>query len=444
MNTPANTQGGNINAPATPVGGPSPLPPGPSPEAQVAYDARWKRIMDCVALKQPDRMPVTLYCFNWLAKYGGVSHRELMYDMEKAARIAEQAILEFQPDGTCPFVTQVAWGPSAEAVGLKNYRWAGHGVGDDQSYQYIDKEYVTVKDYDDFLDDPTAFHMKTFLPRIATSFEGLANMPSLPTLSGFRALSVIAGFARPEVKESLQKIVAAAEEVVRLGKRGEQFNHRIKALGYPMIYGATTLCAYDLVADFWRGATGMMKDIFRHKDKMLEVLDRVTGFQETRAVTDGKASGNPIVFLPIHWAPDAFMSQEQFETLWWPSCRRLMMTLIDHDLIPMVLWEHDCTKRLEAIADIPAGECIYFFERADNLIRAHEIMGNQVALRGGLSASLMTTGTPDAIDAEVRKLVEKVWNRGGKLILDCGIGIPDEAPVDNVRAMFAAARKYAG
>ena len=26
-----------------------------------AYDARWKRIMDCVELKQPDRMPVVLY-----------------------------------------------------------------------------------------------------------------------------------------------------------------------------------------------------------------------------------------------------------------------------------------------------------------------------------------------------------------------------------------------
>ena len=38
----------------------------------------------------------------------------------------------------------------------------------------------------------------------------------------------------------------------------------------------------------------------------------------------------------------------------------------------------------------------------------------------------------------VKDIVEKVWNKGGKLMLDCGIGIPDETPVQNVRAMFDA------
>ena len=33
-----------------------------TPEAKAAYDARWQRIMDCVALKQPDRMPVSMFC----------------------------------------------------------------------------------------------------------------------------------------------------------------------------------------------------------------------------------------------------------------------------------------------------------------------------------------------------------------------------------------------
>ena len=27
-----------------------------TPEAKAAYDARWKRVMDCVALQQPDRI----------------------------------------------------------------------------------------------------------------------------------------------------------------------------------------------------------------------------------------------------------------------------------------------------------------------------------------------------------------------------------------------------
>ena len=57
---------------------------------------------------------------------------------------------------------------------------------------------------------------------------------------------------------------------------------------------------------------------------------------------------------------------------------------------------------------------------------------------------MLTTGTPQDVDAAVKHLVDKVWNQGGKLILDGAFGIPDETPVANVRAMFDAARKYAG
>jgi uroporphyrinogen-III decarboxylase len=35
-----------------------------------------------------------------------------------------------------------------------------------------------------------------------------------------------------------------------------------------------------------------------------------------------------------------------------------------------------------------------------------------------------------------------VFHKGGKLTLDGAFGVPDETPVENVRAMFAAAKKY--
>ena len=59
-----------------------------------------------------------------------------------------------------------------------------------------------------------------------------------------------------------------------------------------------------------------------------------------------------------------------------------------------------------------------------------------------ISPSLLTTGKPDEVDAAVRHLAENVFHKGGKLILDAAFGIPDETPVENARAMYAAARKY--
>ncbi|MCB1545955.1 MAG: hypothetical protein KDJ30_17245, partial [Rhodoblastus sp.] len=144
-----------------------------------------------------------------------------------------------------------------------------------------------------------------------------------------------------------------------------------------------------------------------------------------------------------HWAPDAFMSQDQFKTYWWPSFRQMMLDLIAEDLIPMPMWESDCTKRLEIIQDIPKGKAIYWFERAD-IVKAREVLGDTVALRGNVSPSILTTGKPEDVDAAVKYIVDNVWNKGGRIILDAAFGLPDETPVENVRAMFRAARKYAG
>jgi uroporphyrinogen-III decarboxylase len=119
-----------------------------------------------------------------------------------------------------------------------------------------------------------------------------------------------------------------------------------------------------------------------------------------------------------------------------------MINLIDAGIIPMPLWEADCTKRLETIRDIPPGKCIYWFERTD-MVKAFEVLGDVVALRGNISPSLLTTGTPDEVDAAVRHLADNVFHKGGKLILDAAFGLPDETPVENARAMYRAARKYA-
>lgn len=412
-------------------------------EAKARHDQRLQRILDCVALKQPDRMPVPFYATFWLAKYGGISCRELMYDYEQHRAISERAVREFDPDATAPLVMISGMGRALEAIGFKQLQWPGHGVRDDQPFQYLDREYMTADEYDEFIFDPTGFYLQKYLPRVAEAFEGFDQLPVFPGLHYFRLVNGIRPFARPAVRESFEKLVRAAEESERFFQHNVAFNQRMASLGYPLMNGINAVSPYDFIADYFRGATGMMKDLYRKKDKLLELLDKASVFLTRQTVATAKASGHPIVMIPIHWAPDAFMSPKQFETFWWPPFRKMLLGLIEAGLIPMPLWEADCTKRLETIADVPAGKCIYWFERTD-MVTAHRVLGDRVALRGNLGASLMTTGRPEEVDAAVKHLVDNVWKPGGNLILDCAFGIPDETPVENVRAMFAAARRYAG
>jgi uroporphyrinogen-III decarboxylase len=117
-----------------------------------------------------------------------------------------------------------------------------------------------------------------------------------------------------------------------------------------------------------------------------------------------------------------------------------MVKFIDAGLTPMPFWEGDCTARLETIADIPAGKCIYQFESTD-LVKAREILGGTVCIRGGVPASLLIAGTPDEVRAQCKKIIDVVGKDGG-LIMEASVGIPDEAKAENVKAMFEFTQEY--
>lgn len=414
------------------------------PEAKAAFDARWRRFIDLVELRTPDRMPVAFYATFWLAKYGGITCKQLMYDYAGTRALAEKAVLEFEPDVvSAAMVAGVSYGPTLELLDYKPLQWPGHGVGDNQPYQYLDREYMLKDEYDEILGDPTDFYYRKYLPRVAGALEGLADLPYMPGGHYFRLVAGLRAFNKPSVKQAFENLFKAAAEVEAMSQSNAAFGKRITELGYPREAGGISVSPYDMVADYFRGAHAMMTDLYRNKDKLLALLEKARIWLTKMTIDNARAMGHPVVMIPIHWAPDAFMSDKQFKEFYWPPFRQMMVDMIDAGLIPMPLWEADCTKRLEVIRDIPAGKAIYWFERTD-MVKAFEVLGDVVALRGNLSPSMMTTGKPEDVDAAVRHLVENVFNKGGKLLLDCAFGIPDETPVENVRAMIDAARKYGG
>src|SRR3972149_2590630 len=62
------------------------------------YAERMKRIMDAVELREPDRGPTALFNMFWLARYGGISYREAMYQSARLSPPAEHATAELHPD----------------------------------------------------------------------------------------------------------------------------------------------------------------------------------------------------------------------------------------------------------------------------------------------------------------------------------------------------------
>ncbi|MDH3233016.1 MAG: hypothetical protein OEQ29_05785 [Alphaproteobacteria bacterium] len=405
------------------------------------YAEREKRVADAIALREPDRVPFSFFTHFWTATYCGHTFEELMYDGDKYTSSLRKALDDLQPDTFAALHINIVIGQTMETMGYKQLEWPGHGTDPNVGYQYIDKEYMKPEEYDDYLFDPTGFFLRTYLPRVATAYEAFAKLPDFPTLYYLKLIRATGAFTRPDLIEAFQTLAEAGRPMEAMMGELKRFAVEAKEAGFPQSIGSGAAAPFDHFADYLRGSKGAMLDMFRHRDKLLEAMDKAAVLIARDAVRSGK--GNPFskqVFIPLHWGLDGFMSPEQFKTFFWPPLRKVMMTLIENGLNPQVLWEGDCESRLETIADVPPGTCVYWFERTD-MAKAKAVLGDVVCLRGNVPPSVLNLGTPDDTDEYVKNLI-KVAGKGGGLIVDGALGIPDEARPENVFAMAKAVRKY--
>ncbi len=406
---------------------------------EALYEERNRRLLDQVALKETDRIPFVFGTRFWAAKFAGISFEEQMYDVDKSAAALEKVLLWIEPDGYTPSL--YSFGPTLDALDYRLMQWPGHGTDRNATFQYLDKELMPAKEYGEYLFDPTGYSFRKYLPRIAGAFEGLAHMPDFPSLSEWRLVGNMRAFANPALRESLRRLLEAGERAEHAAQKTIAFVKKMAGLGFPSVGGGFCKAPYDHVTDFLRGSKGGMLDMFRNRDKLLETIDKVGDLLMQGVVEETRAGGTPYVFIPLHWGLDGFMSPQNFNTFYWPGLRKVMMRLIGQELIPVVLWEGNCTSRLEHIGDIPRGKAVYWFEQTD-LIRAKEVLGGTVCLRGNVPTSMLITATPEEVDAYCRTLITRV-GKGGGFILDGAASIPDEAKPENGMARAGGGRRSA-
>lgn len=404
------------------------------------FEKRTKRIQDAIELKQPDRVPFAPYATFFPAVYAGISFEEAMHDYDKLAAAIRKFMVDFQPDVLSDTFLLLAWAPTLEILDYKQLVWPGHGGKPDSTYQFVDKEYMKAEEYDEFLMDPSDFLLRRFIPRAWGLMQPLSRLRHLSRAWYTMSAIYVSAFGNPEVIEALEGLIKAGKEVRQMMTKAFEFIGEMEAMGFPRQFVTTSYAPFDYIGDFFRGTRGVLMDIYQNPEKLLEAIDKVTPYMIEQATAIRKTDGVNRVFIPLHKGIDIFMSQEQFKKYYWPSLRKVMMACIDADLTPCPLWEGDCTSRLEVIGDIPKGKAVYWFERT-SLFRAKEVLGDTVCIEGGVPSSIMINGTPEDVTDYCKKLIDVV-GKGGGFILNGDVGIPDEASIQNVKALSTFVRGY--
>jgi len=411
------------------------------PPTNPAFEERLQRINDAIALRKPDRVPVFPWFHLFPARYAGMTYQEAFYDLDRWLAATEKTVLDYEPDlYTQPGAGIAAAGAAHEVLGNRQIKWPGHGVAPHISFQFVEGEYMTADEYDEFLNDPADWTLRKYLPRIFASLEGLGMIPPITSLlAGYAGAGIFGVLAIPPVAAAIEAMAQAAQISAQWQMGYGQFEHKMNALGFPSFAQAVALAPYDLISDMMRGMRGTMADMYRCPDKLLAAMDKVLPIQIGGAIGQATMSGNPRIFIPLHRGADGFMSNEQFERFYWPTLRALIMALLDAGLTPCPFFEGGYDQRLAYLKELPAGKVMGIFDRSD-LVKVKATVGDNLCIVGGMPISLLQAGTPDQVRDETRKIIETVGGDGG-FIMSVN-SVLDEADPDLIRVWIEATKEH--
>lgn len=408
------------------------------------YEEREKRIMDAIALKEPDRVPVIIGGGYFPIRYAGLSPSDLFYRPALYRQAVIKTLLDFEPDASS-WAQGNNCGPLLEILDPQQITWPGGNIPADYTNQFANLENMKADEYDIFLTDPTDFVLRYYLPRVFGALKPFSNLPTLGhrlvgslSTSGFFAM--IPRFTSPEFQKMAETLLHASQERAKF----QDFSEDVIALGFPPANYSGGIGGgppFDWIANHLRGMRYAMADMFERPEKLLAACEKILEWRLARAVpADPNQKWNPrrVGADAFHFTSDRFMSKNQFEKFVWPTHKKLLLASINLGFVPSIHMEGKTDDRVEYLLELPKGRLLPRFNEVD-MARAKAILRDHTCIMGNVPGALMQIGSSQEVEEYCRNLIN-VCGKGGGFIL-WGSAL-DEAKPANIRVMVDCAKKY--
>ena len=133
----------------------------PSPE----FLGRQKRLNDAMQLRKPDRVPLApIVVMFYPTNEKGIPNKTVMYDHKTAFKAWKEAVLQYGWDAAPP-PGSILSGPMLDIMGIKQLKWPGGSLSDNQPFQWVEGEYMLNEFVDRF--GPRLAHLNGVLQVLA-------------------------------------------------------------------------------------------------------------------------------------------------------------------------------------------------------------------------------------------------------------------------------------
>ena len=413
-------------------------------EARKKYQARAQLIIDTIRLKDTGKIPVIPAATQKFAlDYGPVTFREAMTEFDKAfaAYVRQYEDTDFDAYVGPEFIFPAGM---FEALDWNRVRLPGVHLPVDNSFQFVEAEYMKAEEYDEYLDDPSDWILRKYLPRLSPKLEPLAQLPPLRNMVVFhQGLPdlVLAAAENPGVVDAMKALQASGESVQEwyeyLGRIDQELGGR---LSLPHLLGPMAHAPFDIISNYYRGWRGTIVDMYSRPEKMTALMERLLPWQLQYGIDGAKALGHPIVTVYLYKGADGLMSEAQYEEFYWPTLKKLLLGLVEQGLLVWVFTQGKYDSRLHHFREIPTGTCLIHLESGTDAFLAKEVLAGSQCIEGNVSSALLATASVDDVEAYCLRLAE-LCGKGGGFMMDFSAFL-DEAKRENVKKMIEVAKRY--
>jgi hypothetical protein len=407
-------------------------------KAEQLYAERVNRVRDAIELREPDRVPFMVLVEPHA--YSGIPNSAAYYDHFTLKRTMRKMAVDLEPDMSEPGFP--ACGAAMTELDVRNCVWPGGPKPPDYEYQFIEGEYMKEDEYDMFLNDPSGFMIRRYLPRVYGALAPLAKLPPLDSMfMGLEGLTPL--FASPEFQKMAAHLAKAGRHVKEFRKSIGDASEELAQLGFPpfarFAAGGVGGAPFDTLTSFLRGMKGSMLDMYRQPDKLLRACEAILDRRIAYAFpADSTARDYPQrVGMPLWRGDPVFMSEAQFNKFYWPGLKKSLQTHVDLGYVPVPFFEAAFGDRLECLLDLPKGKILASIEAVD-AVRAKEILGGHTSLlvRCPNTCKLWSLGQ---LESFIKDLIDTCGKDGGLIIVT---KMPDRARIEDMQAMLQSIKEH--
>ncbi len=389
------------------------------------YAQRLNRYTTAMRGGMPDRVPIRPFVAEFCAKYAGMTCQQVTHDYNQAYEAVLRTAADFDWDAmVCNMVW--VWTGLTQAIGLKYYAIPGLHIAPDVGFQYReppeDGAFMRADEYDRLIDDPTAFLLDVWLPRVAAPMA-----PAGAPVTAAHNLSLLKGGMA-----MMQYFNSIGGQVQRMRQETGTVSAIAGILKAPM----------DILADKLRGYLGLLDDLETQPHKVRAACEALAPHLFAVALGSSDPTGTVPIGFWMHRSCVPMVKPEHFSNIFWPTLRPIIEELWRHGRQTLFYAEGNWDYHLDAFAQLPAHSIVYHLDQG-NPAKVFAKLGGRFCLSGGIPNALLAYGTPEQVRAKCREVLA-IAARDGAYIMDASAIVQNDARVENMQALTEATLEHGG